>query len=69
MAVDVTTTPRFKAGVPKTLFEVRLRPGNSGPSPWDVSADGKRFLIETIPDDAGEAPITIVTNWQAELKK
>jgi hypothetical protein len=34
-----------------------------------VSADGKRFLIETIPDDAGEAPITIVTNWQAELKK
>jgi hypothetical protein len=34
-----------------------------------VSADGKRFLIETVPLEAEEAPITIVTNWQAGLKK
>jgi serine/threonine protein kinase len=69
MAVDVTTTPTFKAGVPKLLFETRLRNGNSGPYPYDVTADGKRFLIETVPIEAEEAPITIVTNWQADLKK
>ncbi len=33
------------------------------------SADGKRFLISTIPGEASEAPITVVANWQAELKK
>jgi Tol biopolymer transport system component len=69
MAVDVTTTSTFKVGVPKLLFEVRLRPGNSGPYPYDVSADGKRFLIETVPVEAEEAPITIVTNWHEGLKK
>jgi len=67
--VDVTTTPSFKVGVPKLLFEVRVRAGNSGPYPYDVSADGKQFLIETVPLEAEEAPITVVTNWQAGLKK
>ena len=35
--------------------------------PWDVSRDGKRFLINE-PLDRG-APITVVMNWQAALKK
>ena len=40
MAVDITTSPSFQAGIPKPLFTM---PPNAGA--WDVTADGKRFLV------------------------
>src|ERR1700683_25093 len=40
MAVDITTSPEFKAGVPKRLFKVP-----PGVIYWDVANDGKSFLI------------------------
>jgi Tol biopolymer transport system component len=67
MAVDVRTTPSFKAGVPQPLFQTRIRPG-TGSFMWDASADGKRFLIATVAAEKSDA-ITIVTNWQTMLKK
>jgi hypothetical protein len=33
------------------------------------SRDGQRFLINTQRGDATLNPITVVLNWQAELKK
>jgi hypothetical protein len=36
---------------------------------WDVAADGKRFLINTVVGDSTAAPITVVLNWEAGLKK
>jgi hypothetical protein len=45
-----------------------MRPGNQTHR-WDVSADGKRFLIDTIQAEDAEAPITVVTNWTAGLNK
>jgi len=78
MAVAVETEPTFKAGKPETLFRGTYIPfspleGN----PWDISLDGKRFLMlkevastsepaaaaETIPK------INIVLNWFEELKE
>jgi hypothetical protein len=61
----------FKAGIPKALFPARLRGlvDGGGPFLWDVSADGKRFLIDTAQPETAEEPITVVTNWQAGLKK
>lgn len=38
MAVDVTATSTFKAGVPRQLFTAE------NIHDWDVTADGKRFL-------------------------
>jgi dipeptidyl aminopeptidase/acylaminoacyl peptidase len=67
MAVDFRTTPSFKAGVPQPLFQTRIRPG-TGSFMWDASADGKRFLIATVAAEKSDA-ITIVTNWQATLRK
>jgi hypothetical protein len=55
----------FEAGVPKRLFPAPPTPG------WDVSADGKRFLL-AVPENGSEGaspPITVLLNWQAELKK
>jgi hypothetical protein len=36
---------------------------------YDVSADGQRFLVNTLVDQAPPAPITLVFNWAAGLKK
>jgi hypothetical protein len=34
-----------------------------------VSADGQRFLINASAENASSAPITVVVNWAAGLKK
>ena len=36
---------------------------------WNVTADGQRFLINTTPEQTASAPITVVVNWTAGLKK
>jgi hypothetical protein len=34
-----------------------------------VSADGQRFLVNTVAEEAAHVPITVVVNWPAGLKK
>ena len=36
-------------------------------TPYDVTPDGKRFLVLAIPKRT--SPLTVITNWQALLKK
>jgi hypothetical protein len=75
MAVDVSLSPTFKAGIPKVLFPAPIWGGgaNINVTPCDVTADGQRFLINAVSAEgnAGGAssPITVVLNWQAGLKK
>jgi len=68
-SVEVSTSPAFKAATPKTLFAAPIYEGPvvSNTHRWDISPDGQRFLINVAPE-AG-APITVVQNWQAGLKK
>ncbi len=60
---------RFVVKVVRPLFRVNMYTGpRVGMNGYDVSADGKRFLI----NDAGEASVprvALVTNWTAELKR
>jgi hypothetical protein len=66
MAVDIKGTgTNPEPGVPQPLFDVRLGPNNPG---FDVAKDG-RFLIATPVDQVSAAPITVVVNWMAGLKK
>jgi hypothetical protein len=68
MAVAVGTGPVFR--VPKALFQTRVPPGVSPiRTNYVPTRDGKRFLVNTLSGDAAPAPITIVLNWQAGLKK
>jgi serine/threonine protein kinase/Tol biopolymer transport system component len=63
-------TPRFEVGMVQRLFE--LRPVRGQGSFYDVSADGRQILVNTAsPTDAqaAAAPITLVMNWMAMLKK
>jgi serine/threonine-protein kinase len=64
MAVEVKTGAKFEASAPSVLFDTHL-----GVSPgFDVSKDG-RFLIPTILEQSANAPMTVVLNWQAGMKK
>jgi len=56
----------FGVGAVKPLFRART----AGASYlYDVSADGLRFLVNTLPEQTASAPITVVLNWSAGLKK
>ncbi|HXP85897.1 MAG TPA: protein kinase [Bryobacteraceae bacterium] len=67
MAVDVSANgAAFQPGVPKQLFAAPA--GLAGG--WDVTSDGKRFLMGIAPvQQTVDEPITVVLNWQAALKK
>jgi Tol biopolymer transport system component len=54
----------FEMATPRPLFSAAL---GSGTPPYDVSSDGKRFLINT-PGEGENPPLTLVTNWMARLQ-
>ena len=57
----------FEAGAPVPLFDAHMvHQGVDVNFEYDVTADGKRFLINTTgTDSASTPPLTVVTNWQA----
>jgi dipeptidyl aminopeptidase/acylaminoacyl peptidase len=57
----------FDVGAVKPLFGTHAAQG--GRYRYDVSADGQRFLINTALQQPTSAPITVVVNWTAGLKK
>jgi eukaryotic-like serine/threonine-protein kinase len=68
MAVEATTSPGFQTGVPKCLFQTPPQLPMVTISAWEVTPDGKHFLFPA-PAEQGQAPFTVVLNWQAGLKK
>jgi Tol biopolymer transport system component/predicted Ser/Thr protein kinase len=74
MAVRVKTSAKTKAFeplVPEPLFEAHLA-GSPGDLEfqYDVTADGKQFLLDTIAGGQSSAPLlNMVVNWDAGLKK
>jgi serine/threonine protein kinase/Tol biopolymer transport system component len=79
MAVPVKTGPSFSIETPKTLFHgTYISAGffvnTLELSPWDISLDGKRFLMMKEPRTAastlgGPRKINIILNWLEELKE
>jgi len=69
MAVPVNLEAGFHSGKPQPLFEAKYEPGLDGFPPYDVSADGKRFLF--VKSSTGEATaneIDVVVGWAGELQ-
>jgi Tol biopolymer transport system component len=65
MSVEVQTTPQFRAGIPREMFTLTRLAGL-----WDVSPDGKRFLVEQeIPANEGAHRMEGVVNWFEELQR
>ena len=70
MAVTIAGEPAFVAGLPRALFEGAFEPTGTGTSGFDVSPDGRRFLM--IQPTAPERPVTqvnVVINWFEELRQ
>jgi len=68
MAVELTLTPAFQAGLPKVLFRMPEEGGPSAGRPmWDATPDGKRFLLPV--PQSSTTPFTVVLNWPSLLKK
>ena len=68
MAAQVKIGASFEAGTPAPLFEFRAS-GNVITPYYDVTRDGQRFLLSTIVETEPNAPLSVVVNWAAELKK
>jgi serine/threonine protein kinase/Tol biopolymer transport system component len=56
----------FEIGAVHSLFSTHAAV-QAMASPFAVSADGKKFLVDSLPE-ANSSPITIVVNWTAALK-
>jgi eukaryotic-like serine/threonine-protein kinase len=66
MSAKVTYRARkLELGTPRPLF--RTNPGFFI-FPYDVSPDGKRFLVNTATPEKA-APITLVENWQSDFRQ
>jgi hypothetical protein len=72
MAAPITVTGSTLApGAPVRLFPTRIVGGGVDAQlgrQYDVAPDG-RFLINTVLDRGGAAPITVLMNWNPEAKK
>ncbi len=69
MAVPVSATgSAVELGAARALFQTRARTDQR--FPYDVTADGQRFLVNTqYQEQATPTPITLVTNWPALLRR
>jgi Tol biopolymer transport system component len=69
MAAGIRTSAAgIESGTPRLLFAMSQLPPSV--SPYDVTADGQRFLVLQPPGGTrGVASLTVVTNWQSVLKQ
>ncbi len=67
IAVAVSTGSSFTVGSATRLFEHASLKNSI--SPYDVSADGQRFILpEPVGGEAPEPSIRVVTNWYEEFR-
>jgi Tol biopolymer transport system component len=59
----------FKASPPKALFGTSIRTSAAPIYQYDVTSDGRRFLIAEPPDGTRNSAIGVVLNWPALLKQ
>ena len=75
MVVAVGLTPSLVVGKPEALFTRPQLDDSSGPAygmvaDYDVSADGKRFIMRKHNSDTAQIPVArIILNWFDELKR
>ena len=70
MAVKVDPTGDLSPGTPQRLFRrATLFGGDPTNTGYDVSADGRFLVIDDVSASVASAPIAVVMNWTATLKK
>ena len=67
---DIIWNNIFEVGAPQLLFEMRI--GNlplTGSPFYDVTRDGRRFIVSTAVEETAPTPMTVVLNWNAGFKQ
>ncbi|HEY3203267.1 MAG TPA: protein kinase [Thermoanaerobaculia bacterium] len=64
MALPVTPGGTFHAGSPVPLFPVHPKDFHN-----DVSSDGRRFMVNSLPADQGSPPLELLVHWTSLLGK
>ena len=67
MAASIQTQPRFRPGSPVRLFQLSERPESQNPIFSDVSADGKRMLLNVPTTSRNSIGFHAITHWPALL--
>ena len=68
MSVSFDSGPAsVKLGKARRLFQTRAE-FDVVPRQYDVTADGKRFLLAQPLEESTAVPITVIVNWPALLK-
>jgi hypothetical protein len=69
MAAPVRSGVSFEVGAAVPLFEFRSGTVHEIFAPYAVTADGQRFLINTVVETEPNAPLTVWINWTAGAPK
>jgi hypothetical protein len=66
----VTEQAAFTAGTPRPLCDIEApEPTAPYPTHYAVTADGQRFLVNTVVDQPTRPALTVILNWTAALNK
>ncbi len=64
MSVAVSGTgATFPASTPRPLFRIDVQPGFG--TPYDVTADGQRFIVNTALSSQAQTSLNLIVNWPA----
>src|SRR5262245_18496530 len=69
MAAQVRSGESFEVGAAVSLFEFRSGTVHEIFAPYAVTADGQRFLINTMVETEPNAPLTVWVNWAMGSKR
>jgi len=69
MAVPFDANRQSPPGVPQALFRTAAPIFGSSHGQYAVTKDGQRFLVNATPQQSSEAPLTVVLNWTATIRK
>ena len=72
MAAPIETGEELKVGAAQPLFPTRHATAVSGAVAarnYDVSADGQRFLVANLTEQAAAQRLTVITNWLKALER
>jgi len=67
MSAEIKSGAKIESGVPQQLFQTRIK--FTADYPYAINPDGSRFLINIPAETNDAAPMIVVLNWTAALKK
>ncbi|MGI0148983.1 MAG: TolB family protein, partial [Thermoplasmata archaeon] len=70
MVVEVSrSADGFETAPPRPLFQTRILPTIEARNHYDVSPDGRRFLVNSRRPEDASLPINVVVGWAPEKRK